>query len=201
MLPALAGLTLVATAGCADDVSPAARVDGVAIPNDELLDEVEKWGNNSKLLQAVQFPEELAQGEAPESWSTELVGFVLGSRVGFELHRAEFEELGLELDDEQREGVRGQLFGDPAVTEQVFEGFTDDYGDELVDSVAARSQCRTSSARSTPPGSTRPTRMARSTSTPATAPGTRSRAGSWPPRARSPAPPNPPSPPADDPRQ
>src|SRR3546814_2665161 len=45
MLPALAGLTLVATAGCADDVSPAARVDGVAIPNDELLDEVEQWGD------------------------------------------------------------------------------------------------------------------------------------------------------------
>src|SRR3546814_2099954 len=109
MLPALAGLTLVATAGCADDVSPAARVDGVAIPNDELLDEVEQWGNNSTLLQAVQFPEELAQGEAPESWSTELVGFVLGSRVGFELHRAEFEELGLELDDERSEEHTAEL--------------------------------------------------------------------------------------------
>src|SRR3546814_21022527 len=68
--------------------------------------------------------------------ATGLVGFGRGARGGVELHRAEFEERGLELDDEQREGVRGQLCGDPAVTEQVFEGFTDDYGDELVDSVA-----------------------------------------------------------------
>jgi hypothetical protein len=136
LLPlALAALALLG-AGCADTVSPAVRVDGEAIGNDELLDEVEQWAGNPTLLQAVQFPAELVEGDAPGSYSTELVGFVLGSRIGFELHRAEFEARGLELTDEQRTSVRGQLFGDPAVTEQVFADFSDGYGEQLVDDVA-----------------------------------------------------------------
>lgn len=132
LFAALAGLG----AGCAQDVSPAVRVNDEAIGNDELLDEVEQWGGNPGLLQAIQFPADLVEGDSPGSWSTELVGFVLGSRIGFELHRAEFERRGLELTDEDREAVRLQLFGDPAVTEQVFADFSSSYGDELIDAVA-----------------------------------------------------------------
>jgi hypothetical protein len=131
----VAALSLVG-AGCADTVSPAVRVNDEAIGNEALLDEVGEWAGNPALLQAVQFPAELVEGAGPGSYSTELVGFVLGSRIGFELHRAEFEERGLELSDEQRTAVRQQLFGDPAVTEQVFADFSDEYGRQLVDDVA-----------------------------------------------------------------
>lgn len=136
MLPVLAALVVAVPAGCADDVSPAIRIDDVAIGNDALLDEVAQWGGNPTLLQAVQFPTDLVEGSAPGSWSNELVGFVVGTRVGFELHRVEFEALGLEIDPASRDAVRAQLFGDPALTEQVLSEFTGDYGDELIDSVA-----------------------------------------------------------------
>ena len=132
----VAALALFAAAGCADDVSPAVRVNGEAIGNDELLDEVEQWAGNPTLLQAVQFPPELVEGDSPGSLSTELGSFVLGARIGFALHRAEFEERGLELTEEDLATVRQQLFGDPAVTEQVFADFSDGYGKQLVEDVA-----------------------------------------------------------------
>ena len=136
LLPLVLVALAVLGAGCADTVSPAVRVDGEAIGNSALLDEVAQWAGNPTLLQAVQFPAELVEGAGPGSYSTELVGFVLGSRIGFELHRAEFEERGLEVSEEQRAVVRQQLFGDPAVTEQVFAEFSDGYGEALVDDVA-----------------------------------------------------------------
>lgn len=135
LLLALAVSALIG-AGCADTLSPAVRVDGEAITNDDLLDEVEQWAGNPALLQAVQFPAELVEGAGPGSYSTEMVGFVLGSRIGFELHRAEFAERDLELTAENRDAVRAQLFGDPALTEQVFADFSDGYGEQLVDDVA-----------------------------------------------------------------
>jgi hypothetical protein len=136
LLPLALAVAVLVGAGCADTVSPAVRVDGEAISNDELLDEVEQWARNPTLLQAVQFPAELVEGASPGSYSTEMVGFVLGSRIGFELHRAEFAKQDLELAEEDREAVRAQLFGDPAVTEQVFADFSDGYGDQLVADVA-----------------------------------------------------------------
>ena len=132
----LAVLALVVPAGCADTVSPAVRVNDEAIGNEELLDEVEQWAGNPLLLQSLQFPADLAEGDAPGSYSTELVGFVLGSRVGFELHRAEFERRDLELDQQVVEQVRSQLFGPPEVTDQVFANFSGGYGDRLVRDIA-----------------------------------------------------------------
>lgn len=136
LLSALPALALAMSAGCADTVSPAVRVNDHAIGNEELLDEVEQWAGNPMLLQSLQFPTDLAQGEAPRSYSTELVGFVLGSRVGFELHRAEFERRDLELDRQIVREVRSQLFGPPQVTDQVFANFSGGYGDRLVRDIA-----------------------------------------------------------------
>jgi hypothetical protein len=136
--PVLAGLALVLTAGCADQVSPALRVDDATVANDELLDEVAEWAGNEAILTAVQFPAELVEGEAPGSYSTELVTFVLGTRIGFELHRIELADRDLEVTDQQRETVRAQLFADPAQTEAVLSEFSADYGDRLVDDVAGQ---------------------------------------------------------------
>jgi len=132
----LAALTLLAAAGCADEVSPALRVGDRTVGNDALLDEVAEWAGNPTLLEAVQFPAGLVEGDAPGSYSASLVGFILRSRIGFELHRAEFEARGLEIDDQVRQEVRDQLFSDPAMTEQVFADFSKAYGDRLVDDVA-----------------------------------------------------------------
>jgi len=136
LLPLALAALAVLGAGCSDTVSPAVRVDDAAIGNDALLAEIGEWAGNAALLEAVQFPPELVEGGSPGSYSTELVGFVLGSRIGFELHRAEFEDRGLELREVHQATVREQLFGDPQVTAQVLDSFSDDYAQSLVDDIA-----------------------------------------------------------------
>jgi hypothetical protein len=133
---ATASLALLIGAGCADDVSPAARLGDVRISESDLLDEVKEWAGNEALLTSVQFPADLVPGAGPDSYSTQLVDFVLGSRVSFELHRIEFDERGLKIDDAVRQDVESQLFGDQ--TELVMKGLSEDYRDQLIDDVCRR---------------------------------------------------------------
>ena len=92
----LAALVLVAAlvAGCADDAPPAARVgDSVEISNQDLLDEVAQWAESPALLEQVGIPS--AEGAAPGSYATPLVDVVLTNRIRFDLHREQFDALGL----------------------------------------------------------------------------------------------------------
>lgn len=136
---ATAALAALASAGCTDDVAPAAQIGDVRITESELLDEVAEWAENPALLSVVQFPEELVDGEGSgegSTYSTALVDFVLGSRVSFEVHRAEFERRGLELPDEVLDSVRRELFGPQ--TDAVADQISKEYFDRLVEDVAIR---------------------------------------------------------------
>ena len=121
--------------GCADDVAPAVRVgDSIEISNDDLLAEVAEWAGSPTLLEQLQVA--TAQGDGEGSYSTSFVDFLLTNRITFELHNAQFTELGLELTDQERAEVRSGLFPDPAVSEMVFEELSGSYGERLVADVA-----------------------------------------------------------------
>jgi hypothetical protein len=128
---AVAALALVATAGCADDVSPAARIGDLKITNDELLDEVESWASNPQAVDPATL-----ETSTPGTYPLELVRQLLQQRLDFELHRIEFDALGLELDDELRDQALTTLFGDPAAAESAFEAFTEEFAAAFVDDVA-----------------------------------------------------------------
>lgn len=133
-LAAVAALSLVTAAGCADDVSPAARVGDVKIDNDALLDEVSEWNGSSTLLSFFQLtgaPEGGAQ-----RFPMAFVDVVLTNRISFELHRAKFEELGLELTEQDLDDMRSGLIGDPESSAKVLDELSPEYGERLVEDVA-----------------------------------------------------------------
>lgn len=135
----LAALVLALTAalgatGCADDVSPALTVGDTKIGNDALMDEVEQWASSPTLLAALQLPS--MEGARPGSYPQALVGMVAANRVTWEVHKEQFDELGLELTDEDRDMVRSDLFGDPTATQAVFQELSESYGNSLVEDLA-----------------------------------------------------------------
>lgn len=128
---AVAALAVVTTAGCADDVSPAARIGDVKIGNGEFLDEVAEWTGNPVAVD----PAMLGDG-SPGTYPLDLVRQLLQQRIDFVLHNQEFEALGLELDDALRQQALTVLFGDPAASEQAFSAFSDDFAASFTDDVA-----------------------------------------------------------------
>lgn len=130
---AVSALALLASAGCADDVSPAARIGDVKISNDELLDEVAEWVGNPAAID----PATVAS-TTPGSYPLELVRQLLQQRLDFELHRQEFEELGLEVDDDLRQQALTVLFGDPAAADDAFAAFSEAFAASFVDDVARK---------------------------------------------------------------
>jgi hypothetical protein len=132
LLALLAVPALVVTgAGCADDVSPAARVGDVKVGDDELMDEVEQWAHN-----AAAFDQSQLAGLDPGTYPMRLVDVILQQRIDLELHRTQFEELDLELDDSARSDALAQLFqGDLALAQQALEGFSEDYAARYVDDI------------------------------------------------------------------
>jgi len=134
LLPCLAASVLVAVlgaSGCADEVSPAARIADVTVTDDELLAEVEAWASSPSLLTELQV--DVPGGAAAGSYDMEFVDFVLYNRINFELHDAQFEELGLELDEGLRQEVEAGFLGQSSAAALAELG---DYGDVLVDDVA-----------------------------------------------------------------
>jgi hypothetical protein len=119
-LAALAALLLAVSvgAGCADGAAPAARVgDTIVITDQELLDEVAEWASSPTLLEQVGVE---AEGAAPGSYPANLVDAVLTNRILFDLHREQFDALGLAVDPQEEATVEDQL---ATVLEEVSEPF------------------------------------------------------------------------------
>ena len=127
----VAGLALLGTAGCADDVSPAARIGDTKIGNSELLDEVAEWVSNPAAVD----PATIAD-TTPGSYPLELVRQLLQQRIDFVLHRQEFDTLGLKVDDDLRQQALTVLFGDPSAADEAFAAFSDDFASAFVDDIA-----------------------------------------------------------------
>ena len=128
---AVAALAVVASAGCADDVSPAARIGDTKISNDALLDEVAEWVGNPRAID----PATMADA-TPGTYPLELVRQLLQQRIDFVLHRQEFDALGLEVGDDTRQQALTVLFGDPAAAGDAFAAFSEEFAAAFVDDVA-----------------------------------------------------------------
>ena len=125
-LAILAALVVIASVGtgCADGGGTAARVgDSIEISDDELMDEVAEWASSPALLEQVGVPS--SEGAAPGSYSANLVDVVLTNRIRFDLHREQFEALGLALDPANETALQEQL---AAVLDEVSEPF----GEQLI---------------------------------------------------------------------
>lgn len=131
LAPLAALLALTLGAGCADDVSPAARVGDVTIGNNEFLDEMAEWVGNPNAV-----PPDVAAAAAPGAFPGELTRQLLTQRVDFELHAQEFESLGLELDQASRDAAIEAVFGDALQAETALEPFTDAFATEFLNDVA-----------------------------------------------------------------
>lgn len=128
---AVAVLTVFAGAGCAKDVSPAARVGDVKISNDDFLAEVAQWVGNP-----VAVDPSMLGNRSPGTYPLDLVRQLLQQRIDFALHNAEFDHLGLKLDDAMRTKALTALFGDPSASTQAFSAFSKDFAQQFTDDIA-----------------------------------------------------------------
>ena len=76
---------------------------GDKVSDDDLLDEVEWAGNEAA------YPAQL-EALNPGTFPMQLVDVILQQRIDFEVHRAEFDELDLEVTDELRQAAIQQVF-------------------------------------------------------------------------------------------
>jgi len=128
---AVAALALLAGAGCADNVSPAARIGDVKIGNDAFLAEVAEWVGNPMAVD----PSMLGT-PSPGTYPLDLVRQLLQQRIEFELHRQEFDALGLKLDNTMRDAALASLFGDPSAAKQPFSAFSKEFAKSFTDDAA-----------------------------------------------------------------
>jgi hypothetical protein len=100
---AAAGL---AGAGCTDQ-SAAVRVGDSTVSQSDFEDELDAFASNPAF---VQDPDSV-KGELSGSYTQEFVSAVLGQRIQFIVIEQVFDERGLELTDDDRSNVTGQLQG------------------------------------------------------------------------------------------
>lgn len=129
--PLVLGLALVASSGCADTVVPAARVGDVTISNADFLDDVARFYESQ-----VEGGGDPLAGMPPGTYPMDEVSGILQDYVYFELHNKEFEELGLELDDDLRDEALAEQFGGLDGAREAFSGFGDELATKLIDDLA-----------------------------------------------------------------
>ncbi len=128
---AVAALVILGSAGCAKDVSPAVRVGDVKISNNDFLAEVAEWVGNP-----VAVDPSMLGNRSPGTYPLDLVRQLLQQRIDFALHNAEFDRLGLKLDDAMRTEALTALFGDPSASAQAFSAFSKEFTQQFTDDIA-----------------------------------------------------------------
>lgn len=126
---AVVALACVSSAGCGDDVAPAARLGDTTIRNGALLDEVAEWASSPALVSGF-------GASSPGSYPTPLVDAVLTFRISVELHNAKFDELGLTITQQEIDDARAGLFQDPAQTAKVLGELSTSYGNQILENLA-----------------------------------------------------------------
>jgi hypothetical protein len=128
----IAALALMTSAGCAKDVSPAARVGDVKITDKQLAHEVEQWAHNSAAFDKAQLAT-LNPGTYPMA----LVTVILQQRIDLDLHNQEFAKLHLKLTSQDRSAALASLFqGDSSLAQQALQGFSKGYANTYVDDIS-----------------------------------------------------------------
>jgi hypothetical protein len=128
----IAALVLMVSAGCAKDVSPAARIGDTKISDKDLQDEVSQWAHNSAAFDASQLA-----GLNPGTYPMQLVTVILQQRIDLDLHNQEFATLKLKLTDQDRSAALASLFrGDSSLAQQALRGFSKAYSTTYVDDIS-----------------------------------------------------------------
>ena len=133
LLLTIAALSLAALAGvsgCADQVSPAARVGDTTVSHADLMTEVEEWAGNDATQAAVDLP------QGAHRFAMASVSGILSERILLEMVANEFDRLDLEVTDDDRSAVLGVLGIDPSQEEALLGGFSDEYREHYLDAYA-----------------------------------------------------------------
>jgi parvulin-like peptidyl-prolyl isomerase len=134
-------LALGVVAGCGDSgaTHPAATVNGVEIPESQVVAELEAIaGNDDFRAQIESSSGTKVRGATDKSFDTKFVALVLSRQIGFELIGAEVDKRGLEVTDDVRQAALDDLHsqmgqGDSDKGKEVFAKFPQAYQDELVE--------------------------------------------------------------------
>jgi hypothetical protein len=128
----IAALVLLAGAGCAKEVSPAARVGDAKITDEQLAHEVGQWAHN-----AAAFDKSQLTTLSPGTYPMDLATVILQQRIDLDLHNQEFAALHLKLTSEDRSAALASLFrGDSTLAQQALQGFSKDYATTYVDDIS-----------------------------------------------------------------
>jgi len=127
-LVAVGVVALLSASGCADDVSPAARVGSVTVTDDALMDEAAEWAANPQTPRASSLP----VGE--HAFATEPVSEILTERIILDVLGREFDRRGLE--PAPHEQALAAIGVDPTQEEAAFAGFSDEYARAYVEDFA-----------------------------------------------------------------
>jgi hypothetical protein len=125
-------LVAAMSAGCADDVSPAAQVGDEEITTDELLAEVDEWAGNASTPRA----EQLAATAAPSGYAIAPVSAILGERIVIELMAPDFEARELTLTQNDRDDAYRYFGIEPSQADAALVGFDETYIRGFVDGFA-----------------------------------------------------------------
>lgn len=133
----LAAPLLVALSACGPlAAAPAATVNGQAITEAELREELDAIRENEGYLQILQQPGDPTQaplqvlGRGKGTLDSEFVARVLGRQILLELIHQEFIRLQLELSDADRDAARQQIVAE--LGEEIVNGFPEGYRDTIV---------------------------------------------------------------------
>ncbi len=123
LLPAVVVVLALGSAGCADDVAPAARVGDTTISDDDLMADVREWAGNDQVQSSQDLPvignqHAFAAGPVTERLGEMIILAIVGN---------EFDRLDLDLTDEDRTQAFALIGLDPSQEELFLGGFSEEY--------------------------------------------------------------------------
>lgn len=136
---AIAVAAVASLAACGDSTAPAATVDGTAISQQDVVDELEAIRGNTGYVDAIESSGQSVLGEASDAFDSAFVAQQLALRINYAIVGNEVERRHLRADDECRAAAESSLTGQLAQYstegdgEAVLAAFDDPYGDYLVD--------------------------------------------------------------------
>lgn len=135
---AVAAVATLGLAACGESTRPAAVVDGTAISQQEVVDELEAIRSNTGYVEAIEGSGGSVLGEEDDAFDSAFVATQLGVRIQYTIVGNEVDRRQLEADSACRDAARASLeerFTVPDQTDgaDLLEAFPDDYRKYLIE--------------------------------------------------------------------
>lgn len=135
---AVAAVAALGLAACGESTRPAAVVDGTAISQQDVVDELEAIRSNTGYVEAIEGSGGSVLGEEDDAFDGAFVATQLGVRIQYTIVGNEVDRRELEADSACRDAARSALeerFTVPGRTDgaDLLDAFPDDYRDYLVE--------------------------------------------------------------------